>query len=109
MTPIERTRNLIKILLACLGQHIRSSVSQASGPSEDVATTKALVSEEPTNPKHSWVWLYFTDLTNGSVECQVTNKSGTLCQQQSKCDWTGSKKLMSDHLNPLHCLSTPSK
>ncbi|MBW0491705.1 hypothetical protein O181_031420 [Austropuccinia psidii MF-1] len=86
-----------------------AAVSQASSPSEAAATTQASLSEAPTNPKRSWVWLYFTDLTNGSVECQVTNKSGTLCQKQLKHNRTGSTKSMSDHLNALHCLTNPSK
>ncbi|MBW0474870.1 hypothetical protein O181_014585 [Austropuccinia psidii MF-1] len=86
-----------------------AAVSQASSPSEAAATTQASLSMAPTNPKCSWVWLYFTDLTNGSVECQVTNNSGTLCQKQLKHNRTGSTKFMSDHLNALHCLSKPSK
>ncbi|MBW0567523.1 hypothetical protein O181_107238, partial [Austropuccinia psidii MF-1] len=86
-----------------------AAVSRASSPSEVAATTQASLSEAPTNPKRSWVWLYFTDLTNGSVECQVANKSGTLCRKRLKHDRTGSTKSMSDHLNALHCLTNPSK
>ncbi|MBW0524642.1 hypothetical protein O181_064357 [Austropuccinia psidii MF-1] len=86
-----------------------AAVSRASSPSEVAATTQASLSEAPTNPKRSWVWLYFTDLTNGSVECQVANKSGTLCQKRLKRDRTGSTKSMSDHLNALHCLTNPSR
>ncbi|MBW0545590.1 hypothetical protein O181_085305 [Austropuccinia psidii MF-1] len=86
-----------------------ATVSQASSPSEAAATTQASVSEAPTNLKCAWVWLYFTDLTKRSVECQVTNKSGTLCQEQLKHDRTGSTKSMSDHFNALNCLTNPSK
>ncbi|MBW0561343.1 hypothetical protein O181_101058 [Austropuccinia psidii MF-1] len=49
-----------------------ATVSQASSPSEAAATTQESVRKAPTNPKCSWVRLYFTDLTNGSVECQLT-------------------------------------
>ncbi|MBW0587586.1 hypothetical protein O181_127301 [Austropuccinia psidii MF-1] len=65
------------------------------------------LSEPPTNAKQSWVWLYFSNVNNKHVECQVNSRSGSPCKKILKHDPTGSTKSMSDHLQELHQVINP--
>ncbi|MBW0464295.1 hypothetical protein O181_004010 [Austropuccinia psidii MF-1] len=68
--------------------------------------------EPPTNDpiqptRHSWVWVYFSNIDDKYVQCQYVNQFGKTCNKQLKCNHTGSTKGMSQHLHLLHHVANP--
>ncbi|MBW0479519.1 hypothetical protein O181_019234 [Austropuccinia psidii MF-1] len=83
-----------------------SHPSTESTPSEANHTTQISTTDLTQPTKRSWVWLYFSDVDDNHVQCQVNNPAGKCCNQKLKCNQTGSTKSMSQHLNLLHCLTS---
>ncbi|MBW0587373.1 hypothetical protein O181_127088 [Austropuccinia psidii MF-1] len=87
---------------------ILATTSQLIAHSEMDEPTQLSNSGPPTK-KRSWVWVYFVDLDESFIECQVMDHSGKPCQKKIKRDRTGSTKSMADHLMGIHHLENPNK
>ncbi|MBW0575656.1 hypothetical protein O181_115371 [Austropuccinia psidii MF-1] len=71
-------------------------------------TTQASISEPAPLLKRLWVWVYFSDVDERHVQCNVTDRFGKICKKNLKRDRTGSTKSMGLHLNHIHRIMKPS-
>ncbi|MBW0502928.1 hypothetical protein O181_042643 [Austropuccinia psidii MF-1] len=79
--------------------HLSSTTSCLSTPSEFEQTTQTTQasSDSTTTSKQSWVWLYFSEVNDQIVECNVINHFGKSCHKKLKHNQTGSTKAMTLH------------
>ncbi|MBW0520547.1 hypothetical protein O181_060262 [Austropuccinia psidii MF-1] len=96
---------------SAIPSHLSSTTSRLSTPSEFEKTTPTTQasSDATTTSKQSWFWLYFSEVNDQMVECNVINCFGKNCHKKLKCDQTGSTKAMTQNLSSLHHLHNPNQ